>query len=73
MNKDEVGNMNECFANVDGDCMVLSNDICNYPNCKFYKTKADYIVGTNMAIKQCREKGLCDGCKYTKKACKLMK
>ncbi len=37
--------------------------------CKFFKTKEEFIAANDRAIDLCRDKKLCDGCKYRKKTC----
>lgn len=65
--------MNDCFGNQAGKCLALDKKNCDYPHCRFYKTeKTNYIQRVN-AILRCREKGLCNNCRYTLKPCRIGK
>lgn len=39
--------------------------------CKFAKTEKQFIDDLDRSIFVCRQKGLCDKCKYTEVKCKL--
>ena len=58
-----------CFFHTQGQCRAITVPECDGKDshCKFYKTKAQHIEESDRAIDICREKGLCDGCKYMKK------
>lgn len=65
----------KCFAD-DGQntCRILLSKNCD--GCKFYRTKSDYVAAYNSSVLKCREKGLCNGCKYRNadkgRQCELM-
>ena len=40
-------------------------------DCKFAKTEQQFTEDNDRAIFVCRQKGLCDTCKYTEVKCKL--
>lgn len=56
-------------------CGILDGVQCQgiNPKCKFFKTKKQYYSDRNDSIVKCREKGLCDDCKYSAKPCELFK
>lgn len=62
---------NNCFAFSNGNCTRLDVSGCTYPKCKFYKAKTVYEKQRVKAIKRCRKLGICYGCKYVSKPCKL--
>lgn len=68
-----------CYHYHNGECKILtvrSNRTpqkCNgWDNkCKFAKTEQQFIDDLDRSIFVCRQKGLCDNCKYTEAKCKL--
>lgn len=58
----------DCYFHRDnGACGVLSDTHCegSRRGCTFRKTRAEFIEGKDRAIQICRDKGICDKCKYT--------
>lgn len=58
-----------CAFKIEGKCSALRETNC--VNCKFGKTKQQYIAENDAAIKRCRKLGRCEGCKYVKEPCRL--
>ena len=71
------------FNNNLGYCSLLTNRKTSKPcdnimrctgwddKCKFAKTEQQFIDDLDRSIFVCRQKGLCDGCKYTEARCIL--
>lgn len=66
-----MNNENLCWAAIENKCAILKDKNCD--KCSFFKTECDYMAENDKAILNCREKGICDGCKYQKEKskCKL--
>lgn len=66
-----MSNKNLCWATKENKCAILKDKNCD--KCSFFKTKSDYTTENDNAILNCREKGICDSCKYQngKSKCKL--
>lgn len=62
---------NLCWAAKENGCAILKKMDCD--KCSFFKTKQDYLDDNDKSILCCREKGICDSCKYqsVKSKCKL--
>lgn len=60
------------FHNKGGICTALDRK-CNGLNqkCGFYKTEAEYVNESDIAILKCRHKELCPRCNYRDKKCLL--
>lgn len=58
----------KCYFVIDGagQCSILNDVRCTgyNPRCSFRKTKDEYNSEKDRAIDLCREKGLCENCKY---------
>lgn len=58
----------KCFAYIEGvGCKIFEKKRCS--KCRFFKTFDKFIEDEDNAILICREKGLCDSCKYSRKKC----
>lgn len=67
--------MERCYFAKEGfdgcSCGILTEECVGYKSdCKFYKTKEQYIAQRDKAIDRCREIGKCRGCEYRKKPCR---
>lgn len=61
---------NDCHFLMDyGICGVLMKS-CD-GKCTFYKTEKRFTEDQDKSIMMCRERGLCENCKYTNVPCKL--
>ena len=72
-----------CCHYGDGECKLLQSNPQNKKKrtaikctgwdnkCKFAKTTQQFTDDNDRAIFVCRQKGLCDTCKYTEVKCKL--
>lgn len=72
-----------CCHYGDGECKILTVQETIKSNrtpqkcdgwdnkCKFAKTAQQFTDDNDRAIFVCRQKGLCDNCKYTEVKCKL--
>ena len=49
-----------------GSCGILTDTPCSgkKSKCSFYKTEKQYYIDRNKAIQLCRDRGICDDCKY---------
>lgn len=52
-------------------CGILNVNVCSGKdtNCAFYKTKEKYNANRDKAIDRCRNKDICNDCKYTSVQC----
>ncbi len=71
-----MNNDNKCyFANFNKRsqyaCRILKVEKCDGldTSCSFFKTEEKFNSDRDKAIDRCREKGLCNDCKYNQKFC----